>query len=361
MNRFDRALAILLLLRSGKTLSAPELARRLEVSTRTIYRDIETLSTVGVPVYAEIGREGGFRLLEGYFLPPIAFSVGEATSLITGLAMLERLRARPFATELDSATQKLLVVMPDALHKVLSQSQRLIGFEAIPEDIFHPEKVQAINPPPGGPQRHNEVAAIRTTYPAETEAITVFLKGIYERQAVELTYHSPYGKESEAAQLVAPCGIVWDRNRWYLVGRRLEDGPSHQSKEPRLWRADRIVSITSTKKPVEGLEGFDIKQVLERQWLSQAMVQWAEMAPVIIRMTCAQAQRLKLDWYFAHARFEELSTRAGEVLMTFGENNQSFVFELLRWLGPGAELIEPEGWRKAFSEDIRAMLRNYEV
>src|SRR5690348_4216047 len=102
MNRFDRALAILLLLRSGKTLSAPELARRLEVSTRTIYRDIETLSTVGVPVYAETGREGGFRLLEGYFLPPIAFSVGEATSLITGLAMLERLRARPFATELDS-------------------------------------------------------------------------------------------------------------------------------------------------------------------------------------------------------------------------------------------------------------------
>jgi predicted DNA-binding transcriptional regulator YafY len=91
MNRFDRALAILLLLRSGKTWSAPNLACRLEVSTRTIYRDIETLSAVGVPVYAEAGPEGGYRLVEGYFLPPIAFTVGEATSLLTGLALLDRL------------------------------------------------------------------------------------------------------------------------------------------------------------------------------------------------------------------------------------------------------------------------------
>ena len=61
MNRFDRALAILLLLRQGKTLSATALAHQFEVSSRTIYRDIETLSAVGVPVFAEMGRAGGFR------------------------------------------------------------------------------------------------------------------------------------------------------------------------------------------------------------------------------------------------------------------------------------------------------------
>ncbi len=99
MNRFDRALAILLLLRSGKTLSATDLARRFEVSTRTIYRDIETLSAVGVPVYAEMGRDGGFRLLPGYFLPPVMFSVGEAISLLLGLTLLRSLRATPFAAE----------------------------------------------------------------------------------------------------------------------------------------------------------------------------------------------------------------------------------------------------------------------
>ena len=97
MNRLDRALAILLLLRSGKTASAVDLARRFEVSSRTIYRDIERLGAIGVPVYAEMGRAGGYRLMEGYFLPPVMFSVGEAISLVLGLASLRRLRARPFA------------------------------------------------------------------------------------------------------------------------------------------------------------------------------------------------------------------------------------------------------------------------
>ncbi len=115
MNRFDRALAILLLLRSGRTWSAPELAERLGVSVRTIYRDIDTLDGVGVPIYAEAGREGGFRLVEGYFLPPVAFTTGEATSLLTGLALLERLHARPFAAELDTAAHKLLAAVPEPL------------------------------------------------------------------------------------------------------------------------------------------------------------------------------------------------------------------------------------------------------
>jgi predicted DNA-binding transcriptional regulator YafY len=58
-------------------------------------------------------------------------------------------------------------------------------------------------------------------------------------------------------------------------------------------------------------------------------------------------------------QLEDLST--GKVLMTFGENNRAFVFELLGWLGPGAELIEPQAWRTAFADDIRAMLMSYET
>ena len=69
MNRLDRGLGILLVLRDGKAISATELSRRFEVSTRTIYRDIETLSSLGVPVYAEMGRAGGFRLVEERTFP----------------------------------------------------------------------------------------------------------------------------------------------------------------------------------------------------------------------------------------------------------------------------------------------------
>src|SRR6476661_8154690 len=106
MNRIDRALGILLLLRGGKAISATALSRRFEVATRTIYRDIETLSSLGVPVYAEMGRAGGFRLVEGYFLPPVMFSAREAISLMLGISLLRNLRASPFAAERETGAQK---------------------------------------------------------------------------------------------------------------------------------------------------------------------------------------------------------------------------------------------------------------
>lgn len=340
MNRFDRALSILLLLRSGGTWSAPELARRLGVSVRTVYRDFDTLAGVGVPIYAEAGREGGFRLVEGYFLPPVAFTAGEATSLLTGLALLERLHARPFAAELDTAAHKLLAALPDPLRDHLARARQVIGFEAIPADTFHPERSRA----PGAGSAEADEAK-------EAQAITVFLRCIFEGQAARIVYHSPYGRADDT-QTVTPYGILWDRDRWYLIGRRLAG-----SDEPRLWRTDRVVAIApATERPEAA--NFALDQMLGRQWLARAMTEWGRMAPVTIRMSQEQARRLRQDWYYGYAHFEE--TASGELLMTFGETEQSFVFELLRWLGPGAELVEPAAWRAAFAEDLRAMLGGYE-
>src|SRR5712692_7343148 len=103
MQRFDRVLGILLFLRSKQSVSASELARHFEVSVRTIYRDLETLSAVGVPLYAERGRQGGVRLLQGYFLPPLMFTQSEAIALLLGLTLQRSLRAVPFPTEIEVA------------------------------------------------------------------------------------------------------------------------------------------------------------------------------------------------------------------------------------------------------------------
>ena len=81
-------------------------------------------------------------------------------------------------------------------------------------------------------------------------------------------------------------------------------------------------------------------------------------APVSIRMTRDQAARLQRDWFYGHARFEEHEHE--QVRMIFGESDPEVVFALLRWLGPGAELIAPSGWRAAFAEEVRAMLAPYE-
>src|SRR5262245_58773094 len=197
MNRLDRALGILLLLRGGKALSAAELSRRFEVSTRTIYRDVEMLAAVGVPIYAEMGRAGGFRLVEGYFLPQVMFSVGEAVSLLLGLTLLRRLRARPFAAELEVSEQKLLAAVPDQLRAALAHAQQIIGFERPPADLFHPERADSEAP---------------VADADEGTAVSVFLRAILDRKTVAFDYRSPYG--GSADHIVAtPLGILWDRDR----------------------------------------------------------------------------------------------------------------------------------------------------
>jgi predicted DNA-binding transcriptional regulator YafY len=106
MNRFDRVLGLLLHLRTGKVVSALDLAQHFGVSRRTIYRDMEMLSALGVPVYAERGHAGGFRLLEGYFLPPVMFSKGEAVSLLLSVTLFRSLRSKPSLADLETAQKK---------------------------------------------------------------------------------------------------------------------------------------------------------------------------------------------------------------------------------------------------------------
>jgi len=338
MNRFDRALAILLLLQGGTMLSAADLAKRLEVSKRTIYRDIDTLATVGVPVYAEPGREGGFRLMEGYFVPPVAFSVGEATSLLIGLVLLDRLRVKPFANDLETAQRKLLAAVPEHLQSVLAQARELIRFEALPHDTFHPEQV-------------SEHEAVPAEGLSESQIITVFLQSLFNGEAVTLEYLSPYGQRA-STQVQVPKGLVWDRDQWYLVANRAD-----KEGAARFWRVDRVRAIAPAHRSLAKQPPFDLDPLLGRQWLTEAMSHWAETAPVRIRLTTAQAQRLKQDWYYSHARYAELASGAVEIF--FGESNRAFVFELLRWLGPGAELLEPHDWRAAFVEELRGMVDGY--
>lgn len=346
MNRLDRALGILLLLRSSKEVSAMELARRFEVSPRTIYRDMETLSALGVPIYAERGRAGGFRLLAGYFLPPIMFTQDEALALVVGLTFLQSLRSKPFAADLDTAKKKLLAAVSDQLRESLLEAQQRIGFEMPRSDIFHPE--------PASPDQSiaaETAVAEQTKLTTENQTVQVFLRSVFNRKAVVLDYRSPYRGKTEHLH-IDPLGVFWDREYWYLVGKEAE-----HPQDIRLCRADRVIGIHPQTQAPAAAPAFDIREHLGRSWLRRAMQRWAANAPVRIRLTHQQAERLQQDWYFRHAHFEPLSER--DDLMTFGEGDQAVVLELLRWLGPGAELLEPRAWRGSMKVQLLEMLASY--
>lgn len=343
MQRFDRILGILLFLRGGKSISASELARRFEVSPRTVYRDLETLSSLGVPLYAERGREGGFQLLEGYFLPPLMFSQSEAIALLLGMNLQKNLQATPFPKELVLAEQKLLAALPARLRAILEKAEQLIGVERLPHDIFHPETAPSASP--------DISLAADAMESIESKNINTFFQAILNEKEIVLLYrseHRPSGYEVRAE----PLGLFWDRDHWYLVGRRLGDVPA-----VRTWRADRVLQITPGLPLAPERAAFDVRDLLGRTWLRTAMQEWSQHAPVKIRLTSAQAARLQRDWYYHHAHFEQISSE--QVMMTFGEQDPQIVLELLRWLGPGAELIEPRAWREKARAELQQMLEYY--
>jgi predicted DNA-binding transcriptional regulator YafY len=290
---------------------------------------------VGVPVYAERGREGGFHLVEGYFLPPVMFSRSEAISLLLAITMLRSLRSRPFAADLETAEEKLLASMPALLRSTLSEARKVVGVEAAPTDPFHPEP---------------EAASASHDSAAEGDRVTAYLQALLDAKGLAMGYRTPYGGSTQSLR-VEPLGAFWDRDRWYLVGR------PEGAKEVRFWRADRVLEVRPLPGRIDGEESFDVREVLGRRWLRSAMDAWASEVPVRIRISALQRERLGNDWYYQHAGFEALSEDS--FVITFGEDNRDVVFDLLRWLGPGAELLEPVEWRQAFRVELEEMASYY--
>lgn len=331
VNAIERALAILLLLSRRRLLPASVLARRFEVSIRTIYRDVERLVALGIPVEAERGAEGGFRFSADFLSPPIALNRVETTALLVALGLMRGLRAMPLKQHLETAEAKLLAALPSAAREVLADGARVVGIEQAPDDIFH-----------GAPP------AERLTDQQAT--VDLFLEGILGQRRVEMVHRGSGGIEKPYE--IEPCGLLFDRNLWYLVGQSLAVG------EIRMWRADRVRSITVTGMAFRPRRDFDIRTMLGRQWLERAMRRWGKDGEgTRIRMTAAAAERLRRDWYYRHAVFTR--DDPGKVVMVLPDTDPGAILPLVRWLGAEAEVLAPPALREALCGELEGLRRIY--
>jgi predicted DNA-binding transcriptional regulator YafY len=109
VNRFDRIVAILIQLQSKKIVKAQELADRFQVSLRTIYRDIRTLESSGVPIASEAGV--GYSIMDGYRLPPIMFTREEAGSFVAAEKLMQKFTDKTLGAYHESAMFKVKSVL----------------------------------------------------------------------------------------------------------------------------------------------------------------------------------------------------------------------------------------------------------
>lgn len=215
-----RVLTVLELLQAHGTLSGADLATRLEVDPRTLRRYIARLQELGIPVAAERGRHGGYRLRAGFKLPPMMFTDEEALALSLGLVAARSLGLAEGAFAVHSAQAKLERVMPDKLKRRV----RALG-STVQLDLARPDAR------------------------ADNAALLLLSGAALEHQRVQLAYRSA---QAEATERLFDCyGLAWRGGQWYAAGW------CHLRRDLRTFRLDRITQLALADGHFEAPGDFD--------------------------------------------------------------------------------------------------------
>jgi predicted DNA-binding transcriptional regulator YafY len=213
MSTSSRLLSLLSLLQTPRMWSGSELAARLEVSRRTVRRDVDRLRDLGYPVEGSVGAEGGYRLGAGSEVPPLLFDDDEAVAIVIGLRSV----ASQAVAGIDEAAARALAKLEQSLPARLRA--RFEGLRAATSPLDWS----------GG-------AGV------DPAILTVVARAISGRTQLRFAYRTPGGAPRRRS--VEPYGLVVLRRHWYLVAW------DQDREDWRIFRADRMTDAWSTGRPL---------------------------------------------------------------------------------------------------------------
>ncbi|MGA5310689.1 helix-turn-helix transcriptional regulator [Micromonospora taraxaci] len=311
--RASRLISLLLLLQARGSMTAGELARELEVSERTVYRDVLALSAAGVPVYADRGRDGGYRLLGGYRTRLTGLTRDEAEALfLSGLP--GPAGDMGLADAVAAAELKVLAALPPALRDAPARAGQRFHLDV-------PGWFRETPPPPW---------------------LTDLARAVWRDRVVELRYRRG---DREVTRRVQPYGLVLKSGAWYLVGRVDDD--------TRTYRVDRVTGVEVAEESFARDEGFD----LAGHWREQAgsFLRTMLRAEATVRLSPAGLRRLRhlVDAPFV---YDEVVAAAGEpdgqgwVVARLPVESVGVAYHQLLGLGPEVEVLDPPELRRLFTD-----------
>jgi len=311
--RSQRLVSCMLLLQGKRRLTAGQLARTLEVSTRTVYRDVEALSEAGVPVHMERGPHGGIVLADDYRRALAQFTNDELQTLFAAAAgpMTDLgIMSHP------QALQKLAGALPAAQRRAAESSRERLLLD------------------------HNRWS--RGDQP--TGILVGLRKAIAEERRVRMRYRDRNGAVTERP--IDPLGLVAKAGIWYLVAREAEKGD-------RTFRAQRILAIEETSERFTRPADFN----LEEHW--RASVAAIERRPeatydIVIRVSLEALANFTSYWE-STVLAEETDTAI--VRIAFPSRQLAIVQVLV--YGDGIEVLEPSDLGGAIADYARRALTKY--
>jgi predicted DNA-binding transcriptional regulator YafY len=316
MNRIDRLTAILIQLQTKRWITTAEIARRFEISVRTVYRDIRALEEAGVPIGAETGK--GYFIVEGYHLPPVMFTREEAGALLIANKLVDKFTDSSVRNCYAAVTDKIKSILPDEAKDSLEEmnSKVEVFFTAQSTDIEFPNN---------------------------------FLSSIQDAMAIgkclEIDYHAGYNQKRSCGRTVDPLGLVYYGNAWHLIGY------CKMRNEMRDFRVDRILKLKIIDIPAGKKNKGDLKKYFEEFWHSSDLFEvkvWFHQSMVGI-ITSSK-------YYFGY--IDEYPEGDGTV-MSFAVTEYAYILYWLLSFGDKVRIVEPINLKAQLVDIVRKLAGIY--
>lgn len=316
MSKASNLLAILWMLQAvpGTSITAAEIAERLELDVRTVYRYMDDLLTSGVPIIAEAGPAGGYRLAPGFRGAPLFFAPDELAALAHA-ARLAAAVGHPDEGALGAAFRKV-------------------------EQTLTAEQSATL-------ERRREVLAVAGEAPTAPPLVSQLEWAAADRLQLRLRYRTA---EAETDRIVDPFALFHRGEYWYLVGH------CHLRSALREFRLDRIKGHEPTGERFSPDPAFDLTAYLTESWVAERV---ASGPTELVRLSGSEGVLAQLcrHWYLRYCLIDRTETEAHFQLDPIGMANLPGYLVIF---GPSLRILEPADLRQAVAAQARAIAAHHE-
>lgn len=298
----------------NRRFTAQDVAHEFNVSVRTAHRYLTELSEMGVPLYTEPGRSGGYRILDNRILPPILFNENEAFSIFFAFQSLKYYSSLPFEIDINSVSKKLYTSLTKDTRKKIDRLDVVLSF-------------------------WNKKRSIPSKYMIE------IVEAAAERKVIQIEYIS---KDGTSLREVAPIGVFAYNGFWYMPALVMD------TNEVRLFRTDRIVTLNKLERI------YDSGITLHDWLLSQTEQEPVTPVRLYVELSREGLRQCRSEpWLDPHIVMK--NENSGYIDTVIDHNENEFVSQFFFRLGTEAKVLEPEIIVKRIIILSQKLLQHYKV
>ncbi|WP_307208145.1 helix-turn-helix transcriptional regulator [Paenibacillus harenae] len=313
MPKSKRLMELMMTVNRKRRFKVQELADEFGVSTRTILRDLQELSELGVPLYSEVGPHGGYQVIRERVLPPIAFTEEEAVAMFFAVHALRHYSSLPFETESASALNKFYLHMPGDVR------DRIDGMK---------DRVDFVTP----------------TRRSEAPCLSILLEAAVQQKVLAIQYESK--EEGERSRLIQPVCIYANTGLWYCTAY------CFLRRGFRVFRCDRVSEASYDESGTEPLDLGAVRLSRREEAVPRN--------PIRLRAELSRSgvQRCEAELWLA-SMLAVREDGSGSIDKDVSRDDIPFYAEFFIGLGDGVVLEEPRELREAIRRRLSELQARY--